>query len=350
MAIGRQIVRESRERKEARKHLSGAGLLSPAVFFLAGMLLFSAGPAWAQGPVDLIDTWNAGGLGGWTNSGPKGNLSNPGGYLRLAFGQQSKPDAACDLVRRTTDTGIVITNLSFAFRAENTRPSAVLLYVHSNRSGNSWYVNLGVDVVGAWIGFNVPLTYEARWITGPDGTKEQFLSDIQSIDWIGVYVIRGDESAQNYGIDNVWITGVIKGGAGGGGGSPLVTDNNSDGIPDSWEVMYGMAATNAQDAANDNDHDGMSNYAEYRAGTHPNRDDSRLEMNMSRTNRVDRVEGVAVKWSSVAGRSYRVLRTTDLMSGFTAIETGIVATPPENEYEDITATNSGPYFYKVQVE
>lgn len=348
----RNIVLRRNERKGAEKRLS-SGRFLPCVFLLSlGTVLFAGAPAGAQGGVDLIDTWTDAGVAGWTNSGPKGSLANGGGYLNLRFGAQSRPESACDIARRPTDTGIIITNVSFAFRAIDMRPSAMRLYLHSNRSGNSWYVNLDVGVVGEWMAFSVPMTYAAGWVVGPEGTEEQFLSDIQSVDWIGVYVRRsGSEAAQNYGIDNVWITGFIKGGSGGGGGGVgMMSDNDTDGISDSWEVLYGLSPGNAGDAEADDDHDGMNNRAEFRAGTAPNNGASKLEMNLSRMNKGTRVDGLVVEWSSAASRTYRLLRTSDLAAGFAPIATGIGGTPPKNVFEDTTATNGGSYFYKVQVE
>ncbi len=46
-------------------------------------------------------------------------------------------------------------------------------------------------------------------------------------------------------------------------------DADFDGIPDTWEVFYGTSPTNAADAAEDADRDGLTNLAEFQAGTHP---------------------------------------------------------------------------------
>lgn len=46
-------------------------------------------------------------------------------------------------------------------------------------------------------------------------------------------------------------------------------DTDGDGMPDAWEVKYGFDPGNPSDALQDADRDGMTNLAEYIAGTHP---------------------------------------------------------------------------------
>jgi hypothetical protein len=44
---------------------------------------------------------------------------------------------------------------------------------------------------------------------------------------------------------------------------PFNTDADGDGIPDGWEVLYGLNPRGSGDAASDADGDGISNLAEY---------------------------------------------------------------------------------------
>ncbi|MDX9702680.1 MAG: hypothetical protein RBU23_06520 [Candidatus Auribacterota bacterium] len=50
-------------------------------------------------------------------------------------------------------------------------------------------------------------------------------------------------------------------------------DNDNDGMPDEWELAYGLDITR-DDSLEDNDNDGLTNIFEYQIGTYPNNPDS----------------------------------------------------------------------------
>ncbi len=56
--------------------------------------------------------------------------------------------------------------------------------------------------------------------------------------------------------------------------APAGLDSDGDGMPDSWEIANGFNPMNSSDAATDADHDGLSNYLEYRDGTQPKNNDT----------------------------------------------------------------------------
>jgi hypothetical protein len=78
-----------------------------------------------------------------------------------------------------------------------------------------------------------------------------------------------------------------------------LADTNHNGMDDSWESLYGVSDPNA-----DPDQDGMSNLAEYIAGTDP--------MDANSWLRVTQIAGassgqVVLTWPGIGGMRYRVL-------------------------------------------
>ncbi len=57
------------------------------------------------------------------------------------------------------------------------------------------------------------------------------------------------------------------------GTNPMSSDTDSDGMPDGWEVQYGLNATNSN-AAQDADNDGLTNLQEYQYNTNPLNNDT----------------------------------------------------------------------------
>ena len=51
-------------------------------------------------------------------------------------------------------------------------------------------------------------------------------------------------------------------------------DSDHDGMPDVWEIKYGLDPLDANDADGDKDEDGLSNREEYDEGTDPTNPDS----------------------------------------------------------------------------
>lgn len=97
----------------------------------------------------------------------------------------------------------------------------------------------------------------------------------------------------------------------------------------------------------DSDGDGMSDYAESIAGTDPA--DPNSVFKASTDLQPAPGGGFIIKWSSVPGKVYSVHRTTNLAQSFTPLATSLPATAPQNQFPDTTATNTGPYFYRIQV-
>jgi parallel beta-helix repeat protein len=98
----------------------------------------------------------------------------------------------------------------------------------------------------------------------------------------------------------------------------------------------------------DPDRDGMNNWQEWRCGTDPTNALSVLKL-LAPTGDVS---GVTVSWQSVTNRSYWLERATNLASApaFSSIASNLAGQLGTTSYTDTTATNGGPFFYRVGVQ
>ena len=122
---------------------------------------------------------------------------------------------------------------------------------------------------------------------------------------------------------------------------PIVIDAN--GLPVDWELLY--FGRTGIDAAADADNDGMSNLAEYLAGTDPTDPDSALAF----TEATLISGGIRLGWPTTGNQTYIVQRSVDLSQGFVDVATGVVSTPPLTSWTDTSATGPGPYFYRLRL-
>jgi hypothetical protein len=124
-------------------------------------------------------------------------------------------------------------------------------------------------------------------------------------------------------------------------------DSDGDGLPDWWENQHfaGNGDPNA-----DSDGDGMKNLNEYVAGTTPTDPNSLFEF--IKAERLSDSQ-MRIQWSSVASKSYTLLRSATLTSDraqFSVIRTDIAATPPMNTLIDVFTPSPTTYFYLLKVQ
>jgi len=122
----------------------------------------------------------------------------------------------------------------------------------------------------------------------------------------------------------------------------LQLDSDGDGLPDWVETGTGVyrspTDTGTCPFTWDSDGDGVSDGDEVRAGTNPNLRDDVFRILSLAPKTGDFIMSVGqpyeVRWSSVAGKTYSVFRTTNLIEGFTVLRSNVLATPPINTFID----------------
>ncbi|HEV2694019.1 MAG TPA: S8 family serine peptidase [Verrucomicrobiae bacterium] len=126
-----------------------------------------------------------------------------------------------------------------------------------------------------------------------------------------------------------------------------IVDSDGNGLPDWWEQQY-FAKTSGVATNADPDQDGQNNLAEFLAGTIPTNSASVFALaTTTRTNATI----FKLQWPSVSGHFYRLLRATNLATGFnTILQTNITATPPLNLYTDTPPATVKAAYYRLQLE
>lgn len=126
-------------------------------------------------------------------------------------------------------------------------------------------------------------------------------------------------------------------------------DSDKDGMSDTWEEANGFDPFNSSDGKRDKDGDGQSNSAEYYAGTDPQ--DARSFLKLTSFTKTEGAPTLThtIKWTSVAGKSYKIQYSTDLKTWHTVTNgDDISATAPQNTLE-LESTGQPQIFYRVTI-
>jgi hypothetical protein len=300
--------------------------------------ILSATPLLADG-FDWFETWDASGTGAWTNGATGVTvLSNPGGRLNIQYPAQALPTYARDIIRMPIPSGVRVTNVTFSLRAERMSPSALEMVLHARHSGRLWLAVLSTPTVGQLQVFSRRTTPDDGWTQGVGCNAAWLERDGQDLDYVGIRLTRhGDTCSQDFAIDDFRVRGTW-----------AWRDEDGDGMDDAWEARYGLDASSAVDGAEDADGDGMSNYSEFRAGTDPLNAQSQFGLQVESARLVG--GGVLLGWESIPERWYTISRSVGGVRAMSGLASEIPAQGSWTTYLDRSATNAGPYFYRVAVE
>lgn len=114
-----------------------------------------------------------------------------------------------------------------------------------------------------------------------------------------------------------------------------------------WAELFGFSHDGSADLT-DPDQDGLNNWQEWVAGTNP----TNLLSTLIISSVSNSASGLAVTWESVDTRNYFLERATNMAEAatFSTLQTNIVGQSNSTTFTDLTATNVGPFFYRVGIQ
>jgi hypothetical protein len=125
--------------------------------------------------------------------------------------------------------------------------------------------------------------------------------------------------------------------------TPANTDTDGDGMPDAWEVIYGLNPHDPADARLDSDGDGVSNLDEFRTQTNPRDAGSNLRLNVD----IGNPGNVTLQFVVEANKGYLLQQSRSLLPD--SWETFRVLDPP-NSRQTFTVqdpVSGAEKFYRV---
>ncbi|MEJ5238635.1 MAG: S8 family serine peptidase [Limisphaera sp.] len=122
-------------------------------------------------------------------------------------------------------------------------------------------------------------------------------------------------------------------------------DTNANGLPDDYEMAYFGGPDPERGTGSDADRDGMSDWAEFVAGTNPTNAASALAL---RADLLPGTDGLRLTWNAVPGRAYRLWGRTDA-TPWEPLGDWIRASSSILRYTLPASRTGAAWFYRVEV-
>ena len=200
--------------------------------------------------------------------------------------------------------------------------------------------NRGVlELLDTWSGQSWQMAYKDNWYPETDGAGHSLvLSNPAASSSIASTKAGWRSSAWTYGSP---------------GKAADQTDRDGDGLPDAWELFYGLDPSSDTDASLDEDEDGLSALQEYQAGTDPNDPASRVRLRVNLRNRtleiICDIAAVQSGQGYAGTRRYSLERRGGVAGQWEPARSAFVATDTSLHFGAPVLDGVSPVFYRLKV-
>lgn len=238
--------------------------------------------------------------------------------------------------------GAGYTGVRFKMTTGGVVPDRVMLMIRQSFDDGRtrhWYHMASVSPIpGEWVVVEVPFDRELAWTTpNPKSANDSvFESDFSDVHAMILQISPHGLDEQVYGVKDFQLVGT---------GTDAIS---APAVLTALQYYFGVNSIDEMEPhhfTQDTSGDGMSDYHAILAGLDPMDVTATLRTSVSIGNGSN-----TIAWQGVLGKTYGVLRSTDLMSGFTLIKGGLQSSfDAEMTYVDESPVEGVPNFYKVVV-